>query len=371
MSLLVGLLALGCSPGPDQPDHFLGRGLRLKARFVDGPDGTADAAILMLGFLDTCHPEEPAPAGPSVFISATTLGVTDGDGTFSFESVDLSAQGAGGTRTACPFGSGPLFYRISASLGAAPPWIAPWKAADELVFAYEPTTIVPFGPNGARAELPQGYSLLRRSCEGGGVKMDVVRPADAVVELRRALPDPAISGALPVDMIEREERAFLDGCGVRPPPVDLGTPLSFDRAERLAFAADGAGLVYLGAADPSTAASPLRTVALADGASKAIIDVPTAVDVTGDDAGRPYVQTDHHWARVIRRADGSAALQDLPADSAVSVLSPDGRWLAGDTRLWNTDTNALTKLDDGYFALVAARAVGRWSAVDRFSFPER
>lgn len=341
---IVGVLS-ACSPGPELPDHFKGRGLRLTTRFVGDPTVGHDTVVLTLGYMDLCDPQAPAPANPSALITNARFALGDGTLTFPFDNIDLSTNSTGAPKASCGLNEAPFFYRISATQGDD---LGRWSSADELVFAPEPTTYLPFGPGGTTLELPQGYSLLRRSCANGSIDYQFLRPDDAVVELRRSQPAPQLDGA-PLAEIERDERTFLADCGVHPPDVDLGTPVSFDRASHLAFTADGAGLVYLGLADPTSASSPLRTVALATGAGQAIADVPAAQDLTVDQAGRINVDTNHRWARVVTAADGTSALHDLVAYNFGAWISPDGRWVFADANVWDTETNTVSTPTDGPF----------------------
>ncbi len=50
--------------------------------------------------------------------------------------------------------------------------------------------------------------------------------------------------------IELSEQTLVESCGAKVPPPDLGSHISFDRAQSLVWSADGASIDYLSPADP-------------------------------------------------------------------------------------------------------------------------
>jgi hypothetical protein len=129
--------------------------------------------------------------------------------------------------------------------------------------------------------------------------------------------------------IELSERNLVESCGVTVPADDLGSRISFDRAQSLVWAADGASLYYLPPADATdpTQSVGLRQVRLADSATSELAVIPSGQGLQIDVAGQLYVGSTDNLMRVVLAASGPASLVAVPVP-ANAVLSPDGRWLA-------------------------------------------
>lgn len=246
----------------------------------------------------------------------------------------------------------PELYLLPGDAAQGP--IDPWRSLDTLIaYTAEPATFQPFGPDDQTVLLPAGYSALRRTCGSTTVKWDVrVGDIDEVVNfwppVPRVYPQP-----WPTDrsLLERRERALLEGCGIRPPAVDPGRRVSFDQAQSLAFSPDGQQLLFLlpvESTDPAQGA-PLRSVDLAEGVVRQLAVVPNGRDIRMTESGDLYVTTGN-LGRIDWRAGENASLTVLPIPS-YGRPSPDGRWIiyygypasgepAGD-RLWNTATGAV------------------------------
>ncbi len=353
--LPVALMA-ACTAGPESPNRYrrFGPVTTLTFNFVDVPPGVdIEAANLDLRLVNfqpsleaphaRCEEEagsatlRPFVAQGAEFVLPSIQTSRSSDGIYECQDGDLGAM---------------HFLKVigrldrgSSADGMAASFSESWTpGAYDLVYAYENTIFMPFGPAGASVTIPEGYSWLHRTCGAAGNTEFSIVPISETVDLHRgsAIPnsDPATRSMSIAETIERG----LATCGGPPPARDLGTRASFDQARELVWSADGTSLFYLAAdeQDPNGAVGG-RQVKLLEHTTSEIIVVNHASALQTGASGGIYVTADATTYAVTLATGLPATLQPLPF-TGTAHLSPDGLWFAydggGAVHLWSVSAAA-------------------------------
>lgn len=354
-----------CTAGPDQPEMYRGPAFILNAHFADLPAAEILAAEMYVNAVNYCNTtgdtqsdlEEVAVEQREVYPYP-----------FVTENIRVEFPAARSQLPLCTQGGnvGPLrFFRLQSWLEQSLPpgphspegsysLVGPWAPIGyDLVYASAATTFRPFGPAGPTVEFPRGYSWLRRTCgvTPGLIDMGVVSTSETVEFRLNRLPDYLPPGSLEIELSERH---LVESCGATLPTEDLGSRISFDRAQSLVWSADGASLYYLPPADATdpTQSVGLRQVRLADSAASELTAIPLGRNLQIDVAGQLYVGGVDNLLRVVLAAGAPASLVAVPVP-ANAVLSPDGRWLAyyrePELHVWDIQSGADRTTVNGMF----------------------
>ena len=324
---LVILVALqgACTAGPDV--GYTGPAFTLNARFVNLPAGEIRSVFVEVSAVQYgAHPVDPQQSEVAEVLLDELSAPLVGDNA----QIEFAAGGYQRQQGSTFYGE-LRFFRLTSLLQLPTGYysnVGTWDPHGYyLVQAQIPTTFSPFGPSGPTVEFPKGYSWLRRTCAvaAGAVEM-TVEPTDEVVDFYEVDTPPTMR----TDRwtIQLSERALVEGCGVTTPAADLGSRISFDHAQALAWSADGASMYYLAPADPTdpTQSVSLRQLRLADAATSEIVAIPVGHGLQVDTSGNLYVGNDDNLLR-IDTSSSPTALVVIPVPSE-AVVSPDGRWLA-------------------------------------------
>jgi hypothetical protein len=324
--VLVALLG-ACTTGPDV--SYIGPAFTLNARFANLPAGEISSVEVVINLVQySAHEAPQQPEVGEVPVDWRSSVLVGDSAQIEFTAAYTPPQQIGTS-----FSDRDLrFFRLTSVLQMQPgdsfSSIGPWDPHGYyLVYTQIPTTFSPFGPSGPTIDFPKGYSWLQRSCgtSTGAIDMAVVS-TDEVVDFYEVETPPTLR----TDQwtIELSERALVQGCGAAVPAADLGSHVSFDRAQSLVWSADGASISYLAPADPldPTQSVSLRQLRLADAATSEIVAIPIGHGLQIDSAGRLYVGNDDNLLQVDTSVT-PAALVVIPVPSE-AVVSPDGRWLA-------------------------------------------
>jgi hypothetical protein len=333
--------AAGCAGGaldqPTSPEIAM----ELEVHLVDPPATTSEIG-LALGVIPYCpitelfNPPAPQP------IALRPRGSLSRPFDPTAPATKLQASSYGSTlEFACRSGQTvPLIRFLQPALGLVlnPPANGPevpWTSHDAIIaYTDEPAAFTPFGPTDQPIPLSPGYTILRRTCgspdrpDEGSWQLRVgapEEPIDLYAPGSTFYPQPSPSASA---LLEQSERTLLEGCGIRPSALDLGTRLNFDRATSLTLSANGQVLIYLlpiDRADPAQGAA-LRSMNLADGSVRQLGIVPDGRAVETDEGGNIYVATETTLLRAEVQPDGSTTMKKLPIP-ANGRVSPDGRWI--------------------------------------------
>jgi hypothetical protein len=333
--VILAVLQGACSAGPDQAKNYHGPSVTLTVHLADPPAVEVGYAEISVDAVDYCTPTYSQR--PDVQeIPGETIWVSPWAG----ETAQVHFLAGGGSH--CPAGTfyGQLrFFRVSAYLSVqegpdSSTGAGTWAPIGyDLVYAQIPTTFGPYGPSGPSVAIPKGYSWLRRACgaAAGEVEMTVVS-TDETVDFHNA----GFNSPREKWTIQLSEQALVESCGETVPPADLGSRVSFDRAQSLVWSGDGASIDYLAPADPSDPSQSvgLRQLRLADGTTSELVAIPFGQGLQSDNIGKLYVG----GAGNLLQVDASstpAILTAIPA-SPYGVLSPNGRWLEyGGQHVWD------------------------------------
>jgi hypothetical protein len=328
--LAIALALAACTASPQQPEYFLPAALSLPVHLADAP-APGEARPYLSVALDPiayCSPGAPdAGKGfePGKGGSATLVPFEPGA---SVQQIRFT--GSGGAGLACG-GSGlpgVRFFRPSALLQGPPYAVGTWVAhGRHIAWSQWPSTLALFGPEGPKVSLPVGYSALRTGCQNGRL-VPTVEALDRVIELDRAGRGVELTGRAG---LEREQRDLLAGCGLTPPALDPGTRVGLDAPDTLRWSPDGVRLYYLmGQATISgEAITSLRSVPVNGGAATELAEGLMAHMLLVPASGDVYVMdTQPGLLRGRPQPDGSLQLQAIP--DPFRLVSPDGRWIAGE-----------------------------------------
>jgi hypothetical protein len=366
--VLVVLQGACSSTGPDRPESYHGPAFTLNARFVDLPMGEISSAEVDLSAVDYgALRDDQQSEVRQVYVEALSLSPLVG------ASAQLDFAAVAGILPQLQEGTfyGELrFFRLTAELQVPigpDQWsfIGPWSPRGyDLVHAQIPATFSPYGPSGPAVTFPKGYSWLRRTCgtAPGMIEMTVVSTDEAVDFYD----------------VEVSDQALAEGCGAIVPAADLGTRISFDRAQSLVWSADGGSIYYVAPADPQDPSQSvsLRQLQLADAATSEVIVIPLGQGLQSDSTGQLYIGNGGNLFRV-DTSSTPAALVSIPIRSD-AVLSSDGRWLAyyastpgvNGVRVWDIQSDAdLTSVDGSFLGWSpdSRLAYLSWSATPTFN----
>lgn len=361
--LLLALMS-ACTAGPESPERYrrFGPETTLRFNFKDPPAGEViTMASLILGLV-SFQPSVEAPSGEcGLSSSIATLKPFIADGAqFRIPSINTLYPYYQSESCAQQYPQSLHFLKVHAELTVSSggaylvPNIGHWTlGAYDLVYAHSDTTFRPFGPTGAAATIPEGYSWLHRTCGvAGNTELSVV-PISETLDLYRGgrimTPPTGFGSMSTTEAIERS----LATCGGPPPTWDLGIRVSFDCAKDLLWSADGTSLFYLAPdeQDPNGAVG-VRQVKILEHTTSDIAVVNHASALQTGATGVLYVTADATTYAVSSAPGVPATLQPLPF-TGTPHLSPDGLWFAyeggGAVNLWSVAASADSAMVPGRF----------------------
>jgi hypothetical protein len=315
--LLAAIAACSCSAGPTGPKlyDYQAPAVNVHVRYLDWP--TSDQNEVTLQW---------------VHWTGTGDSLTSSWNGFAFAQLHANEAVfplvAGGQRSSDDYSSlrfFSLFTSFSAPAGA-PSGSTYWtKPGLFLVYAQSPTTWSPFALADQAVTFPQGYSWLRRTCGPLPGKGQLeVRSIDEVVEFQRVNWDDRANAR---SQLEALEQASLVACGITSPPTELGTRISFDRAQSLAWSPDNTSIYYLNRADPLdlTKSVVLRQIRLADSLQTEIALVAHGGGLQMTQTGTLFASDADHLLALVPTNPPSLVATTL---SPGATVSPNGRWIA-------------------------------------------
>lgn len=338
-AVLAAVGVASCGADLVQPDRAL-PALELQVRFGADIPETARRVDLTLGAIPYCPaialdvPIQPGgPVSPWMTASVQALDR-------SRDTMALTARGGGDPRAfGCPFNT-PLVRFFEPWLffdpNEGPGWggpAVPWVPRDRIVaYADDWVTYQPQGPTDDQLRLPPGYSVLRRTCNGGdrAWRIELVDTQEPMTFFPSILPNFYPQPRPPeLALREQSERLLLQECGDQLPPQDLGDRLTFDRATSIQFSADGSQLLYMVGIDPADPErrAPIRSVDLSTRVVRQVTAVQGGYQL--QTTGRSediYVWTETGFQKLRVTGETIADVTTFPYRSVRSV-SPDGRWM--------------------------------------------
>jgi hypothetical protein len=361
LSLPLVVVAAGCTAGPDQPGYYQGTAVELLVHVSQPPPGAAQIG-LGLEMVPYCEPTTPDPGGPP---PPRYYGPTNGVNRpvpFDSAAPAVKLAATSGASSPCSVGGwqeGQFLHFFAAHVGFG---FDGRFAEDEftatqhfLVYAPGASTFSPFGSADPALAIPEGYSLLRRTC--GPRQTVALVPTSEVVEFQR-LPASGPTSDIPRLRLEQRERRFLESCGVKPPVEDLGMRVGLDPAAAIVWSPDGENLRYLmrtGDSQQFNAPHSLRSMVAGGGAPTELARDLAASPLLAPGSGDLFVAD---LATVPQRghlqSDGSWQFDRAPGTD----VSPDGRWLA-----LRDDNNGLSVLEiaTGVIHLIGRGGLPVWS----------
>jgi|GEM_PF-2385465 len=346
---LAAISACSCSAGPNGPQLY---------------DYQAPAANVHVRYLDWPASDQNEVTLQWVHWTGTGDSLTSSWNGFAFAQLHaneaLFPLVAGGQKSS-PEDSSPRFFSLftSSGSGGASSSLTCWtKPGLFLVYAQSPTTWSPFALADQAVTFPQGYSWLRRTCGPLPGKSQLeVRSIDEVVEFQRVNKDDRANAKSQLEALEQDS---LVACGIAPPPTELGTRISFDRAQSIVWSPDSTSLYYLNRADPldPTKSVVLRQIRLADSLQTEIALVAHGGGLQMTQTGALFASDQDHLLALASTSPPSLVATTLPANATVS---PNGRWIAyGNAyasvtdrvslHIWDIKTGADLTVLDGSFA---------------------
>jgi len=372
--ILIALLG-ACTAGPDPIESYRGSSFTLNARFADPSAPEFSWLVVNVDVISSDRLEQQPEVKHVSLESAAVPPLVGGSAR-----IEISASGAIPQDVLGVDVGEVRFFRVTAgeALATAPnggPFFGLWTLPGyDLVYAQVSTTFSPYGPTGPTIEFPKGYSWLRRTCGAtpGLIEMAVASP-EGTVDFHYA--GPWSNWPQENWSIDEEEQALVESCGAAVPAVDLGSRVTFDRAQELVWSADGASIFYLAPADPQdrTQSVSLRHLRLTDAATDEVVVIPFGQGLQGDSTGQLYVGNASNLLRVDLASGSPAALVVIPAPAYMpsphyALLSPNGHWLeyqlaGGDQRVWDLQSGTDAFAVDGWFAGWSPdSSLGYWSA---------
>jgi hypothetical protein len=330
------LLGAGCTAGPEPP-YYHGPAIVLGIHVADPPPNPGPHVQVSLDFVPYCAPYDALSpdgrgAGSEGFgavpfePSAARMNVTV---TSSYSRYQGPCQGAA------------RFFRPSVHFdfegnGVAGLRPGTWLTNAFVVHAPVALAFAPFGPDGPHVSVPVGTSIVRRTCgmPGSSGALELAS-SDSVLEFQRRPIDLPMDGSA---QLEEDERRFLTGCGITPPPPSMGTRIGLDTPGALVWSGDQTRLYYL--VPPLTDTGPLwqrppvslRSLPSGGGAPIELVAGISGRLLVAPSSGEVFVQDlDSGIERGQPQADGSVVLTRLAipvAQTNSPMFSPDGKWIA-------------------------------------------